>query len=206
MPNYQNSKIYRVVCDETNQEYIGSTTQKLCYRLGQHKNKYNTCKTKNFINPKIFLIKNCPCNSKEELIAIERKYIESIQCVNKYIPGRTPKEWREQNKELTSKLFKEWSEKNKEKHKEKINCECGGFYTHRNYSHHIKTQSHINGINPNYIEPPKTTQEEKKAQYRKLEKIRQLEYIHCDICNKEVKKRNMSRHIKQKIHLSFIKP
>jgi hypothetical protein len=202
MPTYQNSKIYRVVCSETNKEYIGSTTQKLCYRLGQHKSKHNTCVTKTFINPKIFLIENSPCNSKEELRAIERKYIENTHCVNYHVPGRTPKEWREQNKELTSNLFKVWYEKNKEKQKEKIKCECGGFYTHRNYSHHIKAQSHINGINPNYIKPPKTTPEEKKTQYRKLEKIRNLEFIRCDICNKEVKKRNMSRHIKQKIHLS----
>ena len=41
-----------------------------------------------------------------------------------------------------------------------------------------------------------------KERYNIREKERQKIYIHCETCNKEVKKRNMSRHIKQKGHLS----
>ena len=34
-------------------------------------------------NPEIFLIESYPCNSKDELIARERFYIERMECLNK---------------------------------------------------------------------------------------------------------------------------
>jgi predicted GIY-YIG superfamily endonuclease len=36
MPNYQNSKIYKIRCNTTGLVYIGSTTQSLKQRLDQH--------------------------------------------------------------------------------------------------------------------------------------------------------------------------
>ena len=118
MVNYQNSKIYELICSETNNIYIGSTTQKLCQRLGQHKRKdKNTCMSKTFINPKIYLLENTPCNSKEELHSIERKYIETTKCVNKCIPNRTSKEYYQDNKEKIVLKKKEYYQDNKETRK-----------------------------------------------------------------------------------------
>ncbi len=119
MVNYQNSKIYRLVCSETNQQYIGSTTRSLSQRKAGHKHHTNSTYSKTFINPQIFLIKNCPCNSKEELHAIERTYIESLDCINFRIPGRTPKEYQEANKEKIKEKAIEYYQANKEKIKEK---------------------------------------------------------------------------------------
>ena len=39
--DYKNSKIYRIVCNTTNKQYIGSTTQPLFKRLSKHKCNYN---------------------------------------------------------------------------------------------------------------------------------------------------------------------
>ena len=51
MPNYLLSKIYRLVCDDENLIYYGSTTQLyLASRLSGHKqsylNKVNSCESK----------------------------------------------------------------------------------------------------------------------------------------------------------------
>ena len=37
--DYKNGKIYRIVCEETGRQYIGSTCSTLVKRLSNHKNK-----------------------------------------------------------------------------------------------------------------------------------------------------------------------
>jgi len=172
--DYKNGKIYRVVCSETGRQYIGSTASTLVKRLHLHKHKkYNTCMTKDFIEPKIFLIEDFPCQRKDQLHSRERFYIESMECVNIQIPTRTKKEWTEDNKshiiiyqkqyqkdnkETIDNQKKLWNENNKDKRKEsadkyrknnkdkrtqKINCECGGKFTLQNKSRHLKSKNHI---------------------------------------------------------------
>ena len=111
MPNYKNSKIYKVIC-ETGLIYIGSTTQTLKERLRQHKK--DVCRCKDFKNPKIELIENYECESKKELLTKERYYIESIECVNNQTPLQTRKEYYIKNKDRLCKERKEIYEKNKE--------------------------------------------------------------------------------------------
>ena len=121
MVNYNNAKIYELICSETGLRYIGASTQKLSVRLSEHKGKRNMCMSKSFINPKIFLIENVPCNSIKELYAIEREYIENTECVNKCIPNRTKKEtkeyqkkWREKNRSLLQEKRKIYLFENRE--------------------------------------------------------------------------------------------
>ena len=120
MPDYANGKIYKIVCNITGEQYIGGTIQKLSQRLTQHvrdKNKDKKCKSKEIIlrgDYQIILIENYPCNNKEELERKEREYIESNVCVNKYIPTRTDKEWRDTNKEALCLKAKEYREEHKE--------------------------------------------------------------------------------------------
>jgi len=129
MPNYQQGKIYRLVCNNTNKQYIGSTTQKyLCSRLSQHKLQSSRCISKEIINNgnySIILVENYPCNCKDELLKRERYFIETLQCINKRIPSRTKKEgdkeYQEKNKESIKKRKAEYYQKNKEKIKQKSN-------------------------------------------------------------------------------------
>jgi hypothetical protein len=44
-------------------------------------------------NYDIVLLEKCPCDAKDELHKRERHYIESLECVNKNIAGRTHKEY-----------------------------------------------------------------------------------------------------------------
>ena len=80
--DYANGKIYRIVCEETQRQYIGSTRSTLVKRLSNHKHKKNRCSTKDFINPKIFLIEDYPCERKDQLLMRERYHMENTECVN----------------------------------------------------------------------------------------------------------------------------
>ena len=182
---YQHGKIYKIVCNNSGKQYIGSTTLKyLSSRLAQHKvdSKRNKIMTSREIieggNYSIILVELFPCNSKDELIKRERYYIETLECVNKCIPGRTDKEYREANKEkikqyreankeyikeknkeyyqankeYIDKKNKEYREANIEylnqKKKEKYNCECGGKYNYTHKARHFKSKKHQSFIKP----------------------------------------------------------
>lgn len=107
--DYSKSKIYKLTTiHNPNLVYYGSTVNELCKRKNSHKSFF---KNGNFQcnSYKLFelgiddviitLVENINCNNKEELYARERFYIENNNCVNKFIPNRTQKEYREQNKE-----------------------------------------------------------------------------------------------------------
>tara|TARA_R110000787_G_C13191943_1_gene423088 strand:- start:73 stop:570 length:498 start_codon:yes stop_codon:yes gene_type:complete len=163
MVNYQNGKIYKIVNDELNLTYYGSTCSTLTRRLSAHKTSQNRCSSKVLFttetNAEIFLVEKFPCNDKEELHQRERFYIENNDCINKVIPNRKTKESKRaydlRNKEKIQKYNKEYWEKNKElvieKYKEmrseKFNCECGGKYRYTDKWRHLKTIKHQNFIN-----------------------------------------------------------
>jgi len=104
MVNYQLGKIYRILCNNTGEQYVGATCQKkLCTRLAQHVSKKNDCSSKGIIergNYEMLLIESYPCNSKDELHRRERHFIETLDnCVNNKRPIRTKEEKKEYNKE-----------------------------------------------------------------------------------------------------------
>ena len=86
MPDYQNSKIYKLVSNKTSDIYIGSCLMRLSTRLSGHKNLSNTCASKKlFTNDAIItivLLENYPCNTKNELKARELHYITTNNCIN----------------------------------------------------------------------------------------------------------------------------
>ena len=125
----QRGRIYKLVSFETDKCYIGSTTRTyLSERLGTHKGDYrNYQQGKRRSNLscfellqhsdcKIILIENYPCDSRYELEARERYWIEQEPTsVNKNISTRTTKEHYE-----AKKTFRENSKKYYEEHKEQI--------------------------------------------------------------------------------------
>lgn len=131
MPNYQNSKIYKVWSVEGPEIYIGSTTQPLHTRLSKHKTISSKCMSKvlfeKYNDVRIELIELFPCENKIQLNAREgfhmRLNLEFL--VNKYIAGRTRKEsikvsnkkWRDANKDKTKARNKAY----RIAHKKKIN-------------------------------------------------------------------------------------
>ena len=112
MVNYENAKIYKLVCNKTGLIYVGSTCQRLlCKRLSGHvanykqwKNgKYNYVTSFKIIENNDYymeLLEAVLCSGFDELAKKERHYIDSIDCVNKCIAGRTIKQYYEDNKEV----------------------------------------------------------------------------------------------------------
>ena len=92
---------------------------------------------------------------KEALQKIERQCIEDYGgTLNKQLPGRTPKEWRKDNKEYKQHYCKSWREKNKEhikayyeknkaKRSAQVQCECGHEVSRRSLLRHKTTTKHI---------------------------------------------------------------
>ena len=173
MPIYQNGVIYKLChCNDLENEsiYVGSTTN-FRTRKNRHKNRCNNIKDKSynftvyqFIRDnggwdewQMIPIEVFPCNDKKELEARERYHIELLKSkLNKKIPGRTKKEYNEDNKEHLKKIKKEYQEgyyKNyyetnkqqmKEKAKEKVICEHCGFESRKNHlKRHQKTKKYL---------------------------------------------------------------
>jgi len=130
MVNYNEGKIYKIESTLGNMVYYGSTTKKrLCDRMTKHRGDYKLwLKGKTHLvmsyklfdeygleNCKIILVENYPCESKDELAARERHYITNFDCVNKYVPNRTKKEWYTDNKDKILEQRKEYYTDNKNK-------------------------------------------------------------------------------------------
>tara|TARA_R110001606_G_scaffold14424_1_gene60940 strand:- start:36 stop:572 length:537 start_codon:yes stop_codon:yes gene_type:complete len=170
---YENGKIYKIVDNTNNNIYIGSTIQKLKYRLSRHKSKYNAylqgkCKyitsfdiIKND-DYNIELLELYPCNNKKELELRERHNIERNICVNKNIPTRTHKEYRIdksdeireyyiKNRDKILEKQKKYNIKNRDKIldnlKVKVLCEmCNCKIRKQHIKRHKKTKKHLNSI------------------------------------------------------------
>ncbi len=90
MPNYANSKIYSIRCyNDTSLVYVGSTTQKLSKRWGDHKHDWRTGNHFPFhkvitdINDwYIQLEEECPCENNEQLLKKEYEMIRKISTLN----------------------------------------------------------------------------------------------------------------------------
>ena len=124
MPNYQNAKIYTIRSHQTEQIYIGSTTQSLANRLCGHK-----CDLKNgkvgsskeiikYDDAYIELLEEFPCDNKQQLCKREGFHIRKNNCVNKQIAGRTREEYRKDNDEHLTNYYKNYRINNKENKKE----------------------------------------------------------------------------------------
>lgn len=121
MVNYENGKIYRIVCNKTGKQYIGATTISLSARLSQHKKLFRnakTCLSREVLEGGdygIFLIEDCPCDRKEHLLSRERYFIETTDCVNKKVPLRTKHEWYMDNRDELIARQLLWNKENAEK-------------------------------------------------------------------------------------------
>ena len=124
MVNYLNGKIYRLVCNDTGKQYIGSTTTFLSTRLSQHKKllKDGRSGTSKEIlengNYSIVLIEDYPCDRKEQLLMRERFFIETMECINKKIPLQTHHEWYMNHRDEYIARQMVWNNANKDKLRE----------------------------------------------------------------------------------------
>lgn len=123
---YQSGKIYKIVSQQTEHVYIGSTRRPLEARLTGHLTTYRTYKPGDrgkkttafeimqYPDAAIELIEDWPCEAKADLHLRERFHIESTPfCVNKVIPGRTRAEWNETTRDARLGKMSEYYFENK---------------------------------------------------------------------------------------------
>ena len=121
MPDYGKGKIYKIINNSSDLVYFGATIQPLYKRFNAHKSVYSGCTSKTIFegeNPQIILVEKFACNDKQELKKRERYYIENNDCINKNIPGRTVKEYKQDNKEKCKEYEIQYRNDNKDKIKE----------------------------------------------------------------------------------------
>ena len=172
MPDYKNAKIYRLVCNVTGKQYIGSTTQTLAQRLTQHvskttHNRKNNCMSREIIangNYTIVLIQEFPCENKNQLHARERHYIETMECINRYIPTRTLAEWWQEHRDELLEQQKQYYQEHRDERLE---------YRKQRYNEH---RDEILERNKQYRQEHRDEIAEHKKQYHQDHRDERLEY------------------------------
>ena len=162
MVNYQNGKIYKIVNDINDKFYVGSTAEHyLSSRFSKHKEKHNTCMSKNLgVDLKecsIILIENYPCKDKPELLRKEREYFDKYkkEYKNVFVNKRKPIILEDERNKLNKEYYLKHDNNNREKRnkqgkihdterrKEKVTCECGSIVCKTNLKQHLATAKHI---------------------------------------------------------------
>ena len=125
--------IYEIICNETNERYIGSTFEPtVARRMTVHRAKTNKCMSKQIIsrgNYSYGLLETVMVNSRDELRMKEREWFDKLPNINKLKPFVTKEElieyqteyqteYREQNKDKLRECMKEYYKQNKDKKKE----------------------------------------------------------------------------------------
>lgn len=216
---YENGLIYKIVCNDPNITdcYVGSTTN-IVKRRQQHKCNCNNEKSRDYNyyvyqfirdnggwdNWSLVLIESFSCNNKLELEKRERFFIEDLKAtLNKVIPTRTEKEYREDNKEKK----KEYREENKEKIREYYE-ENKDYLLEKSKEYYETNKDQIREQKKEYYEENKEKIREKLKEYYETnkEKIREKskEKITCE-CGCEITKYNLSRHKVSSKHSNLMK-
>ena len=152
MSKYQKGKIYKIISNNTDKVYYGSTVSLLCRRKAQHnydfKNNLNFLSCREIMDNEhwdLVLVEDYPCERKEQLLMRERFYIENNDCVNKANPFIS-KEERKVYIDKYNQDHKEERKKNQHiyyaKRNEKITCECGSVISKMHKSRHLKSLKH----------------------------------------------------------------
>ena len=198
MVNYANSKVYKIWSTQGDKIYVGSTNkQYLSQRMDKHRSDYKRWKDgkcRSITSFKLFdeyglencfieLIEAKECNSKDELLQLEGKYIRELECVNRFITGRTTKEWREDNKET----IKQW----RTDHKEYLDEYYKNYY-----------ENNKEAVKQHYQDNKEQILENKKK-YREDNQDKLKEIRNCE-CGSKYRISNKSYHLKTVKHCKFI--
>lgn len=141
-------KIYKIIHNQSNDIYIGSTMDSLKYRWQGHKLAYtkyinnnyspNTIYT-NFLkygieNFKMVLIKEYQVIDRKHLLALETLWQNKLNPINKR-PAFQP--LTKQKNKISNKIYRE-------KNMINFKCECGGFISNKQHlNRHKQSNKHI---------------------------------------------------------------
>jgi hypothetical protein len=199
MADYTKGKIYRLVCNTTGNQYIGSTTQSLSQRLGGHKKDYKrflegkiTKQVSSFSilcenNCEMILIEDYPCENKNQLERRERHFIETVQCVNKYKPAQTKEE------------LKEYRQKYRQENLEKITEWRKPYDQKYEQEHKVETKER----KQKYYQENKEKIKERKQKYRQENQEKLTTLTNCE-CGGQYQHNDRARHFNTFKHKNWV--
>jgi len=148
-----------------------------------------------FDDCEIIWVENWPCNNKHELLARERHWIENNECVNKIIPTRTRKEYREMNKDKIAQKKKEYYAKNKDK------------VTQKKKEYYAKNKDKVAQIVKKYNEANKDIIAKKMKEYSEANKEelkkKRSKQVEC-VCGSLFQYGVKARHERSKKHQDYL--
>jgi hypothetical protein len=157
--------IYRISSASTDKVYVGSTQRSIISRFNQHKYKYkfwqqsgssfmSSFEVVKFDDAQVELVEEIICDDVKELFRREGQVIqETVNCVNRYIPGTNYKDYYRRNAAKIIEAARQYQlthpekranyyERVKHKYNEKHSCGCGGCYTTINKKVHMNSMKH----------------------------------------------------------------
>jgi len=203
--DYSKAVVYKICCKDIDIKdcYVGSTTC-LRNRKNKHKSNCNNEKNKEYNKPtyqfirdnggwnnwEVVMLEEYPeCKSGEELLKYEREYMEMLcATLNKQVPSRTQKEYREDNREKLQVYFQEYHEKNKEK----LNAKRREWHENNKEEQNAKMRE--------YHEKNKEKENVKSREWyekhREETNAKRREKVECEFCKRIVNKGNIKKHQK----------
>jgi len=206
MSDFANGRIYIIRSNKTDQVYIGSTTQKLSQRMGQHRSDFKCNKgvtSSELIkhgDAYIELIEKFPCEDREELHKREGEVMRATEnTVNKQLAGRTLKQYRKDNKDK----IKQYCDDNKDKTKQYNKQYCDDNKDKLSIQH-----KQYYDDNKDKYKQYRDDNKDKMKQYRKDNKDKYKHYqlnrknktTYCSLCDKHLKLQSLVYHKRSKKH------
>ena len=191
--SYQNGKIYKIADIGENKCYIGSTCQKLYDRMTGH--RYDYKRYKKGLKHKIksvelfeeYGLENCfirlmeeyPCSNRKELNQREGFFINTMDCINKKVAGRSKEEYKDENKEWYKEYYRNYYAKNKQKQQQQLNDlkrNNPEKYKERKHNDYIKHKEKRQQMMKEYYERTKEERKQKLKEYRDTHKEHKRQY------------------------------
>jgi hypothetical protein len=133
--------VYFIQCLETNEIYIGSTTQTLKDRMKCHRHRAKFCSSSRIIERGNYIYDVLEeVDDNDKLREREQYYLDTTECINITNSFSSPESKKKQNN-IRSLRFRE---KNPDYRKIKTTCECGAIVRKENMARHKRTDKHIN--------------------------------------------------------------
>jgi len=208
MVDYSKGKIYKIVVNNTDEEYrpyIGSTTKEyLSQRFTYHKSDYKKYKNGKHTrvasynlfdkygieNCEMVLIENYPCATKDELHARERYWFDNMENCNINKPMRTEEEIKTANKLLLQRQLELHPDFYSQRHQRRLELHPDN--SKKSYQRQLE-------LHPDY-------KEKYYARRRELHpdlKEKQNEKYTCE-CGSHIRKGEKYAHNKTQKHLNYI--
>jgi hypothetical protein len=213
MVNYNLGKVYKIEPMSGGEEgdvYIGSTAlPRLSTRMAIHRCSYKGWKEDRtglttvyklfdkygVTNCQITLLESISAETKDELFACERKWIQSQKCVNKIVAGRTQKQYYQDNRVRLLEQNHQYHEQHKEQSRQ---------YRQDNRVHRLEQLGEWKESNKVHIAEYNIANKERRAIYLKQYDIKQVK-IQCE-CTGTYYRNHKKRHIQSVKHQQFCTP